>query len=76
MTKQWERILVKVQDSIETVIKVIDQSSLQVALVTSENNTLLGMVTDGDVRRGLLRHISLQEPGKANYECLAYNSFK
>lgn len=48
--------------SIHETIKKIDRSALQVALVVDEQNKLLGTVTDGDVRRGMLKAISLQEP--------------
>ena len=32
---------------------------MQIALVVDENNRLLGTVTDGDIRRGILKNISL-----------------
>jgi len=41
------------------VIAVIDRAELQIALVVSPERQLLGTITDGDVRRGLLRGLSL-----------------
>lgn len=41
------------------VIAVIDRGELQIALVVDEQRRLLGTITDGDVRRGLLRGLNL-----------------
>jgi dTDP-glucose pyrophosphorylase len=60
--KKWEHILITPDTTILETIKVIDQSSLQIAIVVGENNRLLGTVTDGDIRRGILRNISLDSP--------------
>ncbi len=40
-------------------IAAIESGSIQVALVLDGANRLLGIVTDGDIRRGLLRGIPL-----------------
>ena len=40
-------------------IEAINAGAKQIALVVDENSKLLGTVTDGDVRRGLLRGLSL-----------------
>jgi len=58
----WKKILVSPYSLIVNVIKLIDESSLQIALVVDENNRLRGTVTDGDIRRGILKGISLTEP--------------
>lgn len=58
----WKKILLSQQTAIEEAIKVIDQNSLQVALVVDAQHRLLGIVTDGDIRRGILQHIELSEP--------------
>ncbi len=44
--------------SVRDAVIVIDRSTTQVALVT-RNNKLVGVVTDGDVRRGILNGVSL-----------------
>ena len=46
------------------VIRLIDVSSLQIALV-HEDGRLVGAVTDGDVRRGILRGVGLEAPVSA-----------
>ena len=57
--QDWKQILVTPQDSIFRTLEIIDRSSLQIALVVDEKGCLLGTVTDGDVRRGILRGLSL-----------------
>lgn len=42
-------------------MRIIDNSSLQFAAVVDEDLHLLGTVTDGDIRRGLLKGISLNQ---------------
>jgi dTDP-glucose pyrophosphorylase len=59
---EWERILVGPDYKIIDAIKLIDISSLQIALVVDENKKLLGTVTDGDIRRGILKGVSLEQP--------------
>mgnify|MGYP000440909535 CR=1 FL=1 len=57
--KRWQNVLISPESSIEQAIKVIDKSGLKIALVVEATQKLFGIVTDGDVRRGLLRHIPL-----------------
>lgn len=52
------------QASLRDVIAVIDRGAAQIALVM-EAGRLVGIVTDGDVRRGLLRGESLDTPVRA-----------
>jgi len=40
---------------------VIDRAGTQFALVVSAQNHLLGAVTDGDIRRGILKNVPLEE---------------
>ena len=59
---QWEKTLVYPNDTVRRVLSVIDSAELQVALVVDEKQKLLGVITDGDVRRGLLRGLTLESP--------------
>jgi dTDP-glucose pyrophosphorylase len=43
-------------------ISIIDEGAVQVAFVVDGDNVVLGSITDGDVRRGLLGGLSLSEP--------------
>jgi dTDP-glucose pyrophosphorylase len=55
----WKEILISPQLTIREVLKIIDSSSMQIALVVDANKRLLGTITDGDIRRGILKGISL-----------------
>jgi len=61
MIENWKDVLISIDCTIEDAIKVIDKASMRVAIVVDKNNKLLGLVTDGDVRRGLLKNIKLGE---------------
>ena len=50
--------LVAPKSTMRDVISTIDKGSLQVAIVVDENLKLLGIVTDGDVRRALMNGYS------------------
>ncbi len=60
--KDWKKTLVKTETKIIHAMEIIDQSSLQIALVIGDGDRLVGLVTDGDIRRGLLRGVALDEP--------------
>jgi dTDP-glucose pyrophosphorylase len=59
MDDNWKNILVSPSNSIQEVLEVINNGSLQFALVVDLDNKLLGTVTDGDIRRSLINKISL-----------------
>ncbi len=58
----WQSVLLSETDTIERAIKVINDTSLQIALVCDERCQLLGTVTDGDIRRALLNDRNLACP--------------
>lgn len=58
----WKEITVTPETSIRDTLRVIDAGSLQIALVTDGSGRLVGTVTDGDVRRGILRNLSVDAP--------------
>ena len=53
--KDWKEIRLKISDSLETAISILHHGGLRVALVTDKKNKLLGTITDGDIRRALLK---------------------
>lgn len=57
--KGWRDLLISPAQTIREAISRIDLGNAQIVLVADEQGTLLGTVTDGDVRRGLLRGLSL-----------------
>ncbi len=57
--KDWKKVLVAYDSLIKDVIRVIDEAALQIAIVVDANERVLGTITDGDIRRGLLSGMSL-----------------
>lgn len=62
MSHNWKNILVAPSLSIQDVMLVINQEALQLALVVDTEQQLLGTVTDGDIRRALIKRIPLSSP--------------
>lgn len=59
--KNVDKILVNKTATIREVLTLIDESSLQIALVVDESRKLIGTITDGDIRRGLLKGLTLDD---------------
>jgi dTDP-glucose pyrophosphorylase len=57
----WKSTCISPTASIQDAIRKIDESALQIALVV-EGERLRGTVTDGDIRRAILKGVSLQDP--------------
>jgi dTDP-glucose pyrophosphorylase/predicted transcriptional regulator len=57
--KNWNAVLVGPDDSLEKAISVLDTGALRIALVVDDQRRLLGTITDGDVRRALLRYLPM-----------------
>jgi dTDP-glucose pyrophosphorylase len=55
----WRNLLVRPDDSIKKTMEVIDLGRERIAFVVDERGALLGTVTDGDIRRGLLKGLGL-----------------
>lgn len=59
---QLQEVLVNTKLSLLEAIQVLDESALQILLVVDERSTLLGTVTDGDIRRAILRGVTFEAP--------------
>ncbi len=57
--KNIENIKLKPSATIKEALILIDKGSMQIALIVDENNKLLGTLTDGDIRRGLIKGLGL-----------------
>lgn len=68
--KSWKGIVVFPTQTLIEVMKIIDYSTLQFAVVVDEDNKVLGTVTDGDIRRALLNgkelHVAISEVMNSN----------
>jgi dTDP-glucose pyrophosphorylase len=59
--KNYEKILLKETSTIKEALKIIDCGAMQIALVIDSNQRLIGTLSDGDIRRGLLNNLSLDD---------------
>lgn len=59
--KNYKNILLKPTSTIKEALKIIDSGAIQIALVIDKDEKLLGTLTDGDIRRGLLNNLSLDD---------------
>ena len=62
MIKKLKKITVHPEARIREVMEVIDSAAHQFALVTNSDDILIATVTDGDIRRGLLKGVNLTAP--------------
>lgn len=58
----WKKYCISEDALIRDAIGVIDQGAIQMAMVTDKAGKLKGIITDGDVRRGLLKAVSFDAP--------------
>lgn len=57
--KNIKNIKLKQNTTIKEALGIIDSGAMQIALVVDDNDKLLGTLTDGDIRRGILRGLDL-----------------
>lgn len=57
--KNIENIKLKQNSTIKEALQIIDSGSMQIALVVNDEDKLIGTLTDGDIRRGLLKGLEL-----------------
>ena len=48
----------------EALVKLNSTGKLLTLLITDDNNILLGTLTDGDIRRGFINGLTLEDPVK------------
>ncbi len=62
MNKKLSRLLVNKTASIKNAMRVIDRGTLGIAFVVDKNKKLSGVVTDGEIRRAILKGINISKP--------------
>ena len=55
----WRKTLLTANATLQQAICSLNETSLQIVLVASSDGILFGTLTDGDIRRGLLRGLDL-----------------
>lgn len=57
--ERWRQAILPVHSTIEQVIRNLDLVAIKIVLVVNEREELVGTVSDGDIRRGLLKGLDL-----------------
>ncbi|MFN9805820.1 MAG: nucleotidyltransferase family protein [Betaproteobacteria bacterium] len=60
--KNWQDVLVGPDAPMRDALAVIDRTGSQIALVVDAERRLLGTLSDGDIRRALLKGMALDNP--------------
>lgn len=58
----WRQATLPPKSSIRQAIQNLDEIAIKIVLVVGENGQLEGTISDGDIRRGLLRGLNLDSP--------------
>ncbi len=61
MSHCWQKTLISESSTIKQALEIINSEALRVAVVVDQDKKLLGMITDGDIRRGLLSDFLLTD---------------
>lgn len=62
MGSRWRRALISPEATLAETIENLDTVAIKLALCVDAEGRLIGAVTDGDLRRGLLRGLTMQDP--------------
>lgn len=60
--KIWHRALLPSSATIQQAIANLDQAAIKIVLVVNAGDELEGTISDGDIRRGLLKGLDLNSP--------------
>jgi len=58
---KWENLCVSENSSIRDAIEVLNRTGMKIVLLLGESGTLVGTVSDGDIRRGLVLEVGLSD---------------
>ena len=65
MTKfdqNWPKTVLPIDATVGEAVQILNQVGLKIVLVTDSKGVFVGTIADGDIRRGLLKGISLKSP--------------
>ena len=60
--ERWRQAIIPVKTSIKNAIRSLEQASIKIVMVINEAGELEGTISDGDIRRGLLKGLDLSSP--------------
>lgn len=59
---RYKNVVLSQNANIREALVIIDSGGMQIALIVDPDNKLIGTLTDGDIRRGLLKGLQLESP--------------
>ena len=59
---RWQQAILPTDSTIQLAILNLDKVAIKIVLVVNEEGQLQGTISDGDIRRGLLRGLDLNSP--------------
>lgn len=59
--KDSKNLILKENSTIKEALKIIDSGAMKIALIVDEKNRLIGTLSDGDIRRGFLNNLHLED---------------
>jgi dTDP-glucose pyrophosphorylase len=76
--KNLKNIFLSSNSKIQKAIKNLNLFGYQILLITNKQDQLLGTITDGDIRRGLLKGLRLEDPVKKiiNYNVITTSNYR
>jgi len=63
------KVILSASASIKEAMESIDKNKIKIALVVDDSNRLIGTITDGDIRRSILKGIALNKSVKDTMNC-------
>jgi len=60
--KKWKDAVLPLDSRVRDAVESMNSSGLQIVLICSDSRVLKGVITDGDIRRGLLQGLTLECP--------------
>jgi len=60
--ERWRQAILPANATIQQAIRNLDQVGIKIVLVVNEKGELEGTISDGDIRRGLLKGLDLNSP--------------
>ncbi|MCG9875843.1 MAG: nucleotidyltransferase family protein [Leptospiraceae bacterium] len=60
LKSQWKKVILPLNSTIKEAVINLSESGYKIVII-SENDKFIGTITDGDIRRGLLKGLTLEE---------------
>ena len=57
--EEWRKAVLSANSNIQQVVKNLNDVAIQITLIADDNGVLIGTVSDGDIRRGLLKGLHM-----------------